>query len=333
MNLQIPRRSDGTIQQKRIKQPWPKDKPFKILSIDGGGIRGIFPAAYLSELKRRFLGGNSVVDQFDMIAGTSTGGIITLALAKGLTSKDALNIYLDKGETIFPDLKGAERLIRFVKSISQPKYDQQLLRTALETELGDTLFGAAQTRCVIPCFEGLHGEPFIYKTPHHPDYVLDQYKSMVDIALHTSAAPTVFPAVNNGGYIMVDGGLFANNPVMNAIVDAMACFDVPPENIRILSIGTGEAMFSLSESAQNGGKKDWAILLPFLAAFRAQSKNALGQAFLLTGRDNVVRIDVPETADQIDLDDVARSKDELPAVARAMIEATGHHVNRLLLKS
>lgn len=333
MNLEVPRRSDGTIQRKRVKQSWPKDKPFKILSIDGGGIRGIFPAACLSELERRFLGGNSIVEKFDMIAGTSTGGIIALALAKGLTSNDALNIYLNKGETIFPDLGGAERLIRSVKSISGPKYDQQNLRSALEEELGETLFGAAKTRCVIPCFEGLHGEPFIYKTPHHPDYVMDQHKSMVDIALHTSAAPTYFPAVDNDGYIMVDGGLFANNPVMNAVVDAMACFDVPPENVRVLSIGTGEATFTLSEGAQNGGKIDWAIMLPFLAAFRAQSKNALGQAFLLTGRDNVVRIDVPESANQIELDDVVRAKNELPAVARSLMEATGHYANEKFLSN
>ena len=255
MNSIARRRSDGTIQQKRVQQPWPKDRLFKILSIDGGGIRGVFPAAYLAELEKRFLGGTSIAEHFDMIAGTSTGGIIALALAKGMTAQAALDIYLNKGDRIFPSLKGAERIARSVKSISQPKYDQGALRSALEGEFGGELFGAAKTRCVIPCFEGLNGEPFIYKTPHHPDYVLDQHKSMVDIALHTSAAPTVFPAVHDDGYIMVDGGLFANNPVMNALVDALACYDVPRENIRILSIGTGESTFSLSESAQNGALK------------------------------------------------------------------------------
>lgn len=332
MNQIIPRRSDGTIQQKRVKQPWPKDRLFKILTIDGGGIRGVFPAAYLAELEHRFLGGKSISRHFDMVAGTSTGGIIALALAKGMTAQDALRIYLDKGERIFPPMTGTDRLIRLVKSVSQPKHDQQNLRSALEEEFGDELFGAAQIRCVIPCFEGLHGEPFIYKTPHHPDYTLDQRKRMVDIALHTSAAPTVFPAVQDDGYIMVDGGLFANNPIMNALVDAVACFEVPMENIRILSIGTGEEAFSLSERAQNGGLKDWAIALPFLAAFRAQSKNALGQAFLLAGKDNVIRIDVPESAQQIALDDVARAVQELPLCARSLVEGTGHYVNNVFLR-
>lgn len=332
MNSLAPRRSDGTIQQKRVQQPWPKDRLFKILSIDGGGIRGVFPAAYLAELEKRFLGGASIAGHFDMVAGTSTGGIIALALAKGLTAKAALDIYLNKGDRIFPTLKGAERIVRSVKSVSQPKYDQDVLREALEEEFGDTLFGAAKTRCVIPCFEGLHGEPFIYKIPHHPDYIHDQHKSMVDVALHTSAAPTIFPAVQTDEFVMVDGGLFANNPVMNALVDALACYDVPRENIRILSIGTGEGTFSLSQAAQNGGKKDWAILLPFLAAFRAQSKNALGQAFLLAGKENVLRIDVPESATQIALDDVTRAKEELPHTARALVVGTGHYVKNEFLE-
>ena len=101
---------------------------------------------------------------------------------------------------------------------------------------------------------------------------------------------------------------------------------MPRENIRILTIGTGEATFSLTETAQSGRKKDWAILLPFLAASRAQSKNALGQAFLLTGKDNVVRIDVPESDTLIALDDVTRSIRELPLVARSLVEGSGHLV-------
>lgn len=125
---------------------------------------------------------------------------------------------------------------------------------------------------------------------------------------------------------MIDGGIWANNPVMNALVDALTCFEVPRENIRILSIGTGEGTFSLSEKAQNGGAKQWASLLPFYAASRAQSKNALGQAFLLTGKNNVVRIDVPESDKSIELDDVTRSIKELPHAARALVEGSGHLV-------
>ncbi len=326
MNQHVMRRSDGTIQYRRVQLPWPNDKPFKILSIDGGGIRGVFPAAYLAELEKRFLEGGSIADHFDMIAGTSTGGIIALALGNGMTAQDALRIYIQRGERIFPTETGWPKLRRWARSIFKPKHDPAVLKAELEQEFGTTLFGSSQSRCVIPSFDGQFGEPVIYKTPHHPDYRLDQHKTMVDIALHTTAAPTIFPAVKDNGFVMIDGGIWANNPIMNALVDALASFDVARENVRILSIGTGEATFSLSEAAQTGGKKDWAILLPFLAASRAQSKNALGQAYLLVGKENVLRIDVAESDTAIALDDVGRSLRELPNVARSMVEGSGHRV-------
>lgn len=243
-----------------------------------------------------------------------------------MTAQQALEIYTKRGHRIFPTKTGIGRLARWSRSIFKPKHDQTVLKEELAAEFGEILFCASQCRCIIPSFDGLYGEPVIYKTPHHPDYQRDQYKSMVDIALHTSAAPTIFPAVKDNGLVMIDGGIWANNPVMNALVDALACYDVPRENIRILTIGTGEATFSLTKTAQSGGKKDWAILLPFLAASRAQSKNALGQAYLLTGKKNVVRIDVPESDTLIALDDVTRSIRELPLVARSLVEGSGHFV-------
>lgn len=101
MNYLPPRRSDGTIQKRREPLPWPKDRPFRILSIDGGGICGILPAALLGEIERRFLGGRSIAGYFDMVAGTSTGGIIALALGAGMTSAAIRDIYVERGGIIF----------------------------------------------------------------------------------------------------------------------------------------------------------------------------------------------------------------------------------------
>lgn len=128
----------------------------------------------------------------------------------------------------------------------------------------------AVTRLVIPSFEGRHGEPFLYKTPHHPDYQKDRHKKFAHVALHTTAAPSYYPGVEDDGYIMIDGGIWANNPVMNALVDALACFDVAREDARILSLGTGESTFTVDERTRNGGIKDWAFLRSFNAAARAQ---------------------------------------------------------------
>lgn len=326
-----PRRSDGTIQHTRLKQPWPQGRPFRILSIDGGGIRGVFPAAVLAELENRFLNGGSIANHFDMIAGTSTGGIIALALAHGMTAQQALNIYLERGEYIFPPAAGIGKVSRVLRWLFKPKHNQAALKEELLRIFGDKVLDSAVTRLVIPSFEGRHGEPFLYKTPHHPDYQKDRHKKFAHVALHTTAAPSYYPGVEDDGYVMIDGGIWANNPVMNALVDALACYDLAREDVRILSLGTGEATFTIDERVRNGGVKDWAFLRAFNAASRAQSRNALGQAYLLAGKNNVTRIDVPESDSPIALDDVQRSIRELPMVARSLVEGAGHHIERLFL--
>jgi len=331
MNYVPPRRSDGTIQALRVKQPWPKDRLFRILSIDGGGIRGIFPAAYLAEIERRFLNGASIGSYFDMVAGTSTGGIIALALAHGMTADQALKIYAERGERIFPTRSGLGKWVRVLRWFTRPKHNQDVLKDELLQIFGDAVLDYAKIRIVVPSFEGLHGEPFIYKTPHHPDYQKDRHKKFAHVALHTTAAPAYYPAVDDDGYIMIDGGIWANNPVMNAVVDALACYDVPRENIRVLSLGTGESSFTVEADTQNGGIAQWAFMKSFLAAARAQSKNALGQAFLLVGKPNVLRIDPPESDRPIALDDVRRALRELPQMARSLVEGSGHRVQDMFL--
>lgn len=327
-----PRRSDGTIQQMRVKQPWPQGRPFRILSIDGGGIRGVFPSAFLAELEKRFLGGSSIADHFDMIAGTSTGGIIALALAHGLSAQEALLIYTERGHHIFPQPVGVRRLARLARWVFRPKHDQSTLKDELLRIFGDSVIDDSKARLVIPSFEGKHGEPFIYKTPHHPDYQKDRHKRFAHVALHTTAAPSYYPGVEDDGYVMLDGGIWANNPVMNALVDALACYEVAREDVRILSLGTGEATFTVDEKARLGGLKKWALMRAYDAAARAQSRNALGQAYLLAGKNNVVRIDVPESDTPIALDDVRRSVRELPLIARSLVEGAGHHIQRMFLQ-
>jgi hypothetical protein len=118
---------------------------------------------------------------------------------------------------------------------------------------------------------------------------------------------------------------------MNALVDVLACFDIAREDVRILSLGTGESTFTMDERTRNGGIKHWAFLRSFNAATRAQSRNALGQAYLLIGKSNVTRIDVPESDAPIAMDDVQRSVRELPMVARSLVEGTGHHIERVFL--
>lgn len=329
MNYAPPRRSDGTIQARRVQQPWPEDRPFRILSIDGGGICGILPAAVLAELERRFLNGRSVADHFDMIAGTSTGGIIALGLSHGLTACNVLDFYMERGDKVFPNPVPQIRLWRWLRRVRRTGYDSGPLEQELLRIFGDTPFGDARTRLCIPSFEGFHGEPWIFKTPHHPDYRKDRVERMVKVALATSAAPTYFRAVANNGYVMVDGGLWANNPIMNAIVDALACFNLRRTHVHVLSLGCGETTFKVTPGRAGGGMLQWKDAIR--AAMRAQSHNALGQSYLLLGKENVVRLDAPETPNPISMDDYQRAKSELPAMARSLVEGAGHHVRTMFL--
>jgi patatin-like phospholipase/acyl hydrolase len=329
MSSEPARRSDGTIQGLRVPQPWPKDRPFRILAIDGGGICGILPASILAEVERRYLSGASVAPYFDLIAGTSTGGIIALALAHGVPASAIRDIYVKEGGKIFPSASKLGRLYRLFVRGYRYLYEREPLQSELERIFGDAVLGDAETRLCIPAFEGRFGEPWIYKTPHHPDYKLDRSERMVTVGLATAAAPTFFEALPNEGYVMIDGGLWANNPVMNAVVDALSCFDLDRRQIQILSLGCGETTFQVSAAMAKGGMFHWYNAIT--AAMRAQSKNALGQAFLLIGKDQVMRLDAPETARAIRLDDHCRAAAELPNLARSLVEASGREIQRQFL--
>lgn len=325
-----PRRSDGTIHRQRVAQPWPAQRPFRILSIDGGGICGVLPASVLAELERRYLGGQRIGDYFDLVAGTSTGGIIALGLAKGLTAAAIRDLYLNTGTKIFPPTGRWGRMFRLLGRGVRYSYDRKPLETELIRLFGSSVLGESRVRLCIPAFEGRHGEPWIYKTPHHPDYQLDKVERMVTVGLSTSAAPTFFEALDANGYRMVDGGIWANNPVMNAVADALACFQLERRQIQVLSLGCGETAFRVDDAQARGGMLHWRNAL--FAAMRAQSLNALGQAYLLVGKDQVLRVDAPEGPRPISLDDVERACEELPLMARSLVEASGESIHRQFLQ-
>ena len=121
------RRADTILQTRREPLPWLDDTTFKILSLDGGGIKGIFPAGVLAYLEENYLDGQPIGDYFDLISGTSTGGIIALGLGAGLTARSLLDLYVNEGHHVFPPkqrLKGR----RLFRRLSKTRYD----RTALD---------------------------------------------------------------------------------------------------------------------------------------------------------------------------------------------------------
>lgn len=325
----VPRRSDGTRQSLRPVQPWPEGKPFKILSIDGGGILGLLPCMVLAEIEKRFLDGQPIGRHFDMIVGTSTGGIIALGLGQGKSAKRLSNLYIERGKNIFPGNKFV-RLLRSVLQVTICSYSRRNLENELRREFEDALFGSAIVPTCIPSFEGRYGEPYIFKTPHHPDYKRDQYEKLVNVALSTAAAPTFFSAVERDGYVFADGGIWANNPAMIGVVDALTCFDIDRTQIRLLSLGCGQEIYRMKQRHRTGGLCTWAMQF-YISAMRAQSHNALGQAGLLIGRSNLIRLDKPEVARHVAMDDVDRAIVEMPPVAQSLVEGAGHRIADLFL--
>jgi hypothetical protein len=323
-------RSEDALLQRRVAQPWPADREFRILSIDGGGIRGIFPATVLAELEERFLDGSPISAQFDLVTGTSTGGIIALGLAAGLKPRDMADLYVDRGREIFPPypdtrLGRARKWYHDIRNYLYYRYDRTTLHLLLTKLFGQRLLGDSSVRLCIPSADGRYGDVYIFKTPHHPDYKKDKLESMVDVACATSAAPTFFRPLDAGGYRYVDGGVWANNPIMIGLVDALACFNIDRHRVSILSIGCGDEQYVVGNAkVKFGGKLLWTDIIS--AAMSFQSQNALGQAKLLIGAERILRVTPPGNIPSIQLDDWTRARAELPPLAVAAVDEFGSEI-------
>ena len=322
-----PRRSFGALRHRRVPLEWPSGRQFRILSMDGGGIRGTFTASLLAGLEERYLDKRPLAHYFDLIAGTSTGGIIALGLGAGLRAADIQRIYVERGDKIFPPGRSGPqgvlgRGMRWMCKWFRYQYDRTALDGLLEEVLGDQRFGESLTRLCIPSFDGRHGEVYIFKTPHHPDFKLDALKHMRKVAAATAAAPTFFRPLREGGYAFVDGGVWANNPVMVAVVDALSCFDLARDRISVLSLGCGTKSCSLNRTQMMGGGI-WAWRHVIDTALSLQSQNALGQVGLLIGAERLMRIDAPTQGTPIELDDWSRAVAELPIAAEQVLMEHG----------
>ena len=333
-NPTSPRRSSGALKRARIPLPWPEDRIFRILSIDGGGIRGVFPAAFLEGLEKHHTRGRPVVEYFDLIAGTSTGGIIALGLAAGLGANEIRNLYVKRGSEIFPSARdgfiGAiANGFRNLHQYFRYRYDRDVLVRLLGQTFGDRKFGTARVRLCIPSADGRYGEAYIFKTPHHPDFKKDAQELMMKVASATAAAPTFFQPLEDGGYTFVDGGIFANDPIMIGLVDALSCFSVRRDRVRILSLGCSADQCIVDKSRIRGGKFAWRQIIE--TAIQLQSFNAQGQAGLLIGANHVIRIEPQSNDRRIELDDWRRAVDQLIPAATEALDTVGAQVARTFL--
>ena len=286
----------------------------RVLTIDGGGIRGTFPAAFLANLEKDLE--HPIGRYFDLISGTSTGGIIAIGLALGMSAAEILKLYEDKGPAIFGQnltglpgwLAGRYRWGRWI--FWGPKYDARPLRDALTEVLGQRRLGEAGTRLLIPAWHPETQQVYIFKTAHHRRFQTDYKELAVDAAMATAAAPTYFAqhiTANDVG--LVDGGLWANNPTGIAVVEATATLGWPATELKVLSIGCLEDI----KVIQRGYGA--ARLAPQLASLfvAGQSHGSLGIAHILTGdphqRKAIYRISQPVPDGFYTLDNTRRIRD------------------------
>lgn len=180
----------------------------QVLALDGGGAKGLFTAYVLAQLEEDL--GVVVADSFDLIAGTSAGGIIALALGAGLRPAEIVERYEALIEHVFPSHR--RRWWRRPRQLFRPMYDADALREALTGVFGDLRVGDSRKRLIVPSWDVQRGGVHIFKTPHHDRLRRDWRTSMVDVANATAAAPLYFPAARVGGLRLIDGGVWANNP-------------------------------------------------------------------------------------------------------------------------
>jgi len=251
-------------------------KTIRILTIDGGGIRGIIPATVLVELEKQT--GKKIYELFDLIAGTSTGGILTAALTTPAlanksvpkySAQDALNLYLFQGQKIFGNKSS------FLGKLFQSIFPGKDIEDCLKEFFGDAKLSEALTHSLITAYELEHRIPFIFNSDRaKKDDAWDFY--MREAARATSAAPAYFPPyklkrqvpptmikrmnqrsgkmedVQVAYYGLVDGGVFANNPTMCAYAEANRYRGVDGDDERndqqffVVSLGTGDCQKGIS---------------------------------------------------------------------------------------
>ena len=264
---------------RRERLPWPADRPFRILSLDGGGIRGIYAASLLARVEKEILGGRPIAHHVDLIAGTSTGGIIAIGLGSGKPASVIERLYVEDGQRVFPVFWTKHHLLRWFKRLVTSLHDHRVLERLLYETFGDARLGESISRLVVPAFLGPKTQIAVLKTDHHPDFKNDHKMAAWEAARATSAAPTYLAGHGGEDYVFLDGGVWANNPIMAAVVDVLSGYDVCHEQIEIVSIGTGNPPYDIGRFASRGGLFQWREVIS--GAIYLTTDNAQAQATLL----------------------------------------------------
>ncbi len=302
----------------------------KILSLNGGGVRGLFTITILAQIEQVLAdrAGNDdlcIGDYFDLITGASIGGILALALAKGKSARELKAILLESSPKIFPESKLLSLpfvggLFKQYRTLTRTKYHPGPLKKAVIDSVGkDTTIRELERRVIIPTVNISTGMPNFIKTKHKPEWYRDDKFKLYDVALATSAAPTFFPPHFFNDSYFIDGGLVANNPALIAYHEAEHFLGWDMDSVYILNVGTLLNGFTIDHKTIEKGKggyfKLWkmgedlieAILSSNQGMHGFMAKQALGEERWLSLDDKIT----PKQGDSITLDNSSSTSLEM----------------------
>ena len=271
---------------------------FKIICIDGGGVRGIYPAHILHRIEEEFH--IKINQHFDMIVGTSTGSIIAGAVAANYSLRDIVRIFEEKSKDIFK----RKRFFGYSGAIKS-RYDKKVLTEILELALGSKTLSETELRLVIPATDIINGNVHVFKSNYLNEFVRDKHVKISDAILASCSAPTYFDPqkVGSANYLLADGGLWANNPSMVALTEAIGKLGMDKSDVKILSVGTGfnHIRYQIDFNSRKWGLfTGWGGKKLFETILNLQVLNDMNRAKLIL-RDNYLRINY-ETEKELPLD-------------------------------
>ena len=282
-------------------RPGPPTVPetsFSILAVDGGGTRGIFAAQILARVEEAL--GQRVRECFDLLAGTSTGSIIVGAAAAGIPLGEVVDLFERESPRIF----GKSRLPSLISALLRSRYSRAPLERVLEEYLPQTILRDISTPLMITSADISTGGVHVFKSRYLGDlgepYERDGNVPLRDAILASCAAPTYFDPKAVGPYLLTDGGLWANNPSIIALTEAISKFKKGVEEVKVFSVGTGHTTTMYTERGSWGLLTGWGgnKLVSYTLGLQSQASTNMAKLIL---NDRYLRLD-PEI-DTWELDD------------------------------
>ena len=283
-------------------------KNFNILTIDGGGIRGIYSAIILKKIEKKF--SIKLNEHFDLIAGTSTGSILASAIAYDIPLDEVIALYKNEGKNIFKSRRAS------IGGLLKSKYDNNHLKKILNEKFNEKTLSddSIKTRLMIPTTDISNGDVHVIKSYYLKEFKRDKDRMIKDVILSSCSAPLYFNPNKLDEFLLADGGLWANNPSLVALTEGDGKIKefnngvkISLDNIKLLSIGTGigHKYYDVSnhESDNWGFIRKWKSSQLVDTILNLQSINVHNTVNFMLPKNNYIRINF-ESDSELSLDKV-----------------------------